>query len=65
MKPMPSLAGTARNNFHHDAWATAMFVRVNNVFEDFVRRRRWQGVDHAARELERLLKAWQPTTPIN
>jgi hypothetical protein len=65
MKPMPSLSGTARNNFERDAWATAMFTRVNNVFEEFVRRKRWSSVVYAEREIERLLKQWKPTTPIN
>ena len=65
MNEMPSLAGTARNNFHRDAWATAMFVRVNNVFNDFVRRRRWQSVAYCEKEIERQLKIWNPTTPIN
>jgi hypothetical protein len=65
MKPMPSLAGTARNNFERYAWDTAMFVRVNSVYEDFVRRKRWQSAVYAEREIERLLEAWKPTTPIN
>jgi hypothetical protein len=65
MKPLPSLTGTARNNFELDAWSTAMFVRVNAVYEDFVKRKRWQGVAYAAKEIERLLEAWKPTTPIN
>jgi hypothetical protein len=65
MTEMPSLAGIERLNFQRYAWDCAMFVRVNSVFEDFVRRKRWQSVAYAANEIERLLEAWKPTTPIN
>jgi len=57
---MPSLTGTARNKFERYAWDTQMFVRVNSVYEDFVRRKRWQSVAYAEKEIERLLKAWNP-----
>jgi len=65
MNEMPSLAGTARNNWERYVWDTAMFVRVNSVYEDFVKRKRWQSAGYAASEIERFLKAWKPTTPIN
>jgi hypothetical protein len=65
MKPMASLAGTERLNFQRYAWDTAMFVRVNNVYEEFVRRKRWDSARYAANEIERLLKVWKPTTPVN
>jgi hypothetical protein len=42
-----------------------MFVRVNCVYEEFVKRKRWQSAAYAEREIERLLEAWKPTTPIN
>ena len=65
MKPMASLTGAARNNFERYAWDAAMFVRVNAVYEEFVKRKRWQSVAYAEKEIERLLKDWKPTTPIN
>jgi hypothetical protein len=65
MKPMPSLAGIERRNFQLYDWDRMMFTRVNAVFEEFVRRKRWQSVNYAANEIERLLKVWKPTTPIN
>jgi len=65
MNEMPSLTGIARNNFERYAWTTAMFVRVNAIYEEFVRRKRWQSVAYAEKEIERQLRIWEPTTPIN
>jgi hypothetical protein len=65
MKPMASLTGAARNNFERYAWDAAMFVRVNAVYEEFVKRKRWHSAAYAANEIERQLRIWKPTTPIN
>jgi hypothetical protein len=61
----PSLTGIERLNFQRFAWDAAMFVRVNAVYEEFVKRRRWQSADYAAKKIDELLATWEPTTPIN
>jgi hypothetical protein len=62
---MPSLAGTARNQFERYAWDTAIFARMNSDLEFFVERKRWREANKVAVKLDSLLATWRPTLPVN